>query len=57
MLKYVILGQRFAGKRGNVKSNKNKGFKVIYPVNRSLKGDIKLLKKCKFFENFAIWCF
>ena len=55
MLKYVILGQRFAGKRGNVKSNKNKGFKVIYHVNRSLKGDIKLLKKCKFFENFAIW--
>jgi len=40
-----ILGQQFAGKGGNVETDINKGFKVIYHVNSSLKGDIKVIEK------------
>ena len=44
-----ILGQQFAWKRENVETDINKGFNVIYCVNSSLNGDIKLLKKWKLF--------
>ena len=36
-----ILGQQFAWKSGN---RYKKGFKVIYRVNSSLKGDIKFIE-------------
>ena len=42
-----ILSQQFVCE--NVKTDINEGFKVIYRVNSSLKGDIKVIERMKIF--------